>query len=165
MILFKKVLADSDVLVVERLAREIWTEHFEPIIGRAQVEYMLKEFQSAEVISHYLWQGYQYYLVDLDSLTVGYVGLLPKTDEFCLFLSKFYLVAGCRGRGIGQQMMAFVKNFARANGLKKIALNTNKKNVDTIRFYERSGFVIQGSDVPDLGGGFVADDWLMEMVV
>jgi ribosomal protein S18 acetylase RimI-like enzyme len=164
-IVFKEVLNDEAVLVVERLARKIWTEHFSPIIGMPQVEYMLKEWQSALAIKRCLVQGYKYYLIDLDGVSVGYLGVLARPDKGELFLSKFYLLSECRGRGIGRQMMDFVKEFARGNGLKKIALNTNKKNLDTIRFYEKAGFCDRSSDVIDLGHGFVADDWRMEMVI
>ena len=165
MIAFKEVSDDEAVLIVERLARQIWTEHFGPMIGMRQVEYMLKKFQCASVIKQYLMEGCKYYLVDLDGEPVGYAGIWVKADKGELFLSKLYLLSAHRGHGIGRQMMAFVKGMARDNGLKKIILNTNKKNIDTIRFYEKAGFVNKGSEVIDLGGGFVADDWLMEMAI
>ncbi len=165
MIVFKEVLAAFEISAVERLARAIWTEHFSPIIGRHQVEYMLEKFQSAAAIQGYLAEGYKYYLVDFDGTSVGYIGLLAKTHKGELFLSKFYLLSDYRGKGLGRQMMENVKVLAQQNGLKKILLNTNKKNNDTIRFYEKFGFVKLRSDVIELGSGYVADDWLMEMVV
>ena len=165
MIVFKEVLDDGAIMAVEGLAREIWREHFTPIIGEAQVAYMLKEFQSSAAIKRWLAQGYKYYLVDVDGILAGYLGVLAKPEEGTLFLSKIYLLSGYRGRGMGQQMMGFVENMARKNGLKKISLNTNKKNLDTIRFYEKAGFVKRCSDVVDFGGGFVADDWRMEKAV
>jgi GNAT superfamily N-acetyltransferase len=164
-IAYTEVSDDAAIVTVERLAREIWTDHFEPIIGVPQVEYMLKEFQSVAAIRRYLTEGYKYYLVYSDALPVGYMGILSRSDSGELFLSKFYLLQEYRGRGMGRQMMEFIKAFARENGLKKISLNTNKRNLDTIRFYEKAGFVKRCSDVIDIGCGFVADDWLMEMAV
>ena len=37
--------------VVVEIAAEIWTEHFTPIIGSEQVEYMLNKFQSSQAIT------------------------------------------------------------------------------------------------------------------
>jgi GNAT superfamily N-acetyltransferase len=164
-IVFKEVRDDGAIAIVERLARVIWTEHFVPIIGMPQVEYMLKEFQSASAISKYMSQGYAYYWVDLDGVPVGYVAVAGDVDKKELYLSKFYLLSAHRGKGWGRQMMDFVKTLARDGGFKTIALNTNKKNLDTILFYEKAGFLSRRSDVIDLGHGFVADDWRMEMVV
>jgi len=51
------------------LADEIWREHFTPIIGTAQVEYMLAKFQSAErIFADITENGYVYFTV---SDTVG----------------------------------------------------------------------------------------------
>jgi len=42
------------------LAREIWTDHYVPIIGQAQVDYMLDTFQREEAIAAQLAGGYEY---------------------------------------------------------------------------------------------------------
>ena len=47
----KRVLTDNQVDSVVRLAHTIWPEHYSPIIGRDQVEYMLSTYHSAEAIS------------------------------------------------------------------------------------------------------------------
>ena len=38
---FERVRSPEQIAAVTRLAREIWQEHYLPIIGQAQVEYML----------------------------------------------------------------------------------------------------------------------------
>ena len=42
----------ADFEIVADLAKEIWTEHYTPIIGWQQVEYMLEKFQSATEIEN-----------------------------------------------------------------------------------------------------------------
>ncbi len=42
---------------VVNLAREIWTDHYVPIIGREQVDYMLEKFQSEKAIATQLADG------------------------------------------------------------------------------------------------------------
>jgi diphthamide synthase (EF-2-diphthine--ammonia ligase) len=42
------VSGDYLIGIVESLAKEIWIEHYTPIIGRPQVDYMLENFQSSQ---------------------------------------------------------------------------------------------------------------------
>ena len=39
--MFIEVSTEYQIEIVESLAREIWTEHYIPIIGKEQVDYML----------------------------------------------------------------------------------------------------------------------------
>lgn len=46
-----------------------------------------------------------------------------------------------RGLGLGQRMMAFAIEQCRKRGCGLVQLTTDKSRVDTVRFYERLGFV------------------------
>jgi GTP cyclohydrolase I len=46
----EQVLNESKIEIVEKLACEICNEHFVPIIGKAQVDYMLEKFQSKTAV-------------------------------------------------------------------------------------------------------------------
>ena len=50
------------------------------------------------------------------------------------------VATSCRSRGIGEQMMQWAADEARARGCKLIELLTNNARVDAQRFYERLGF-------------------------
>ena len=50
------------VYSVTAVADEIWHEHFVPIIGEEQVDYMLEKFLSPEDLVEQINSGYQYYL-------------------------------------------------------------------------------------------------------
>ena len=58
-----QVKTKEQIAGVEALAFEIWHEHYIPIIGVKQVEYMLKKFQSQEAISEQIEEGCSYYLI------------------------------------------------------------------------------------------------------
>ncbi len=45
------------------LAHEIWYEYYVPLIGRAQVDYMVARFQNAAAMQAQIDQGYEYFLV------------------------------------------------------------------------------------------------------
>ena len=41
----------DQIKAIVEMAKEIWTEHYTPIIGKDQVDYMLDKFQSNDAIS------------------------------------------------------------------------------------------------------------------
>lgn len=157
-----KVSNDNFISVVETLAYSIWREHFTPIIGRPQVEYMLEKFQSkAAILDQIEKQGYLYYLFeDGNGNWTGYCAVVAQPEE--LFLSKLYVTAENRRRGFGRRALEFIETLASDNGLSKITLTVNKNNTGPINAYKKLGFVITDSVVTDIGGGFVMDDYKMQ---
>lgn len=150
----------KDFKTIEDLAREIWEEHYTPIIGAEQVEYMLRNFQSADAVEKQIREGMHYYLVDLGSVPVGYLAFNLKPEE--LFLSKIYVLKEKRGMGLGKASLEFVESKARDLGRNAISLTVNKNNSHSIRAYEKMGFVNLGAIETDIGSGFVMDDYLMK---
>ncbi|NIP28590.1 MAG: GNAT family N-acetyltransferase [Phycisphaerae bacterium] len=154
------VLNESEIEIVENLAYEIWNEHFTPIIGKAQVDYMLEKFQTRKAITEQIQKGFLYYLIRIKNHSIGYMGIHPKQDE--LFLSKIYIRSSERGKGYGGKAIQFLEKFAQEKRLKKITLTVNKNNTDTIKAYEKFGFKNTGPFVQDIGNGFIMDDYGME---
>ncbi|MDO5398541.1 MAG: GNAT family N-acetyltransferase [bacterium] len=142
------------------LASEIWHEHFTSIIGEAQVEYMLEHFQSSAAMQEQVRNdGYSYYCVCDGGEVCGYCAICPHEDY--MYLSKFYMRADFRRKGIGRKMMDFIAGETKKAGLPKIRLNVNKYNF-AIDVYKRLGFSITADEVNDIGNGFVMDDYVME---
>jgi ribosomal protein S18 acetylase RimI-like enzyme len=155
---FKEVIGKEDIIKISRLAREIYFEHFVPLIGVEQVEYMLKKFLSEKSILQQLDSGYRYIMVYKDKELAGFLALKREADK--LFLSKFYLAKKFRGQGISRKMLNEV--IRESNGLKTIYLTVYKDNKGPIGVYENFGFEIVDSAVTDIGSGFVMDDYIME---
>jgi diamine N-acetyltransferase len=161
--MFVPVSTDDQIAMVVALAREIWTEHYTPIIGREQVEYMLDRFQSERAVRDQIGSGFLYFLIEERGRFIGYAAVLPKADE--LFLGKFYLKISHRRKGYGRKAIEYLLSLAKARGLRKITLTVNKSNTNAIHAYERLGFRNLGPVVQDIGGGFVMDDYRMEKAV
>lgn len=145
---------------IETLARHIWTAHYTPIIGPEQVAYMLEKFQSKQAMLAQIGEGYQYYTLRYEEELAGYLSIQPRGEV--LFLSKIYLHAHFRGKGLGRKGLDFVEETARKWGKKSIKLTVNKHNTESIAAYEKCGFRKVESVVMDIGGGFVMDDFVME---
>jgi len=154
----ERVESREQIGEVVALARETWSQHYTPIIGAAQVEYMLEKFQSAEAIT---WQiaseGYEYYWVP----DAGYCALVPDAAKKSVLLSKIYVLEQRRGEGLGRAMVEFAEQRCAELGCRELWLTVNRHNAGSIAFYERMGFRKTNALVTDIGGGFAMDDWRM----
>ena len=160
-----EVQSKEQVAEVARLADITWREHYTPIIGQAQVDYMLEKFQSEEAIADQIAEGYQYYLLTEEGAGKGYLAVVQDKDENSLFLSKIYVLKSARGCGYGRKLLAYAENLCREQGLKTIWLTVNKNNTASIAWYLEMGFSKTGPIVQDIGNGFVMDDYRMEKCI
>ena len=155
------VCGDEAVEAVASLARTTWERHYTPIIGAAQVRYMLEKFQSAAAIRDQISKGYAYYLIVDEGVRAGYFALVPGASDGRMMLSKVYVLAEAQGRGLGRAVIAFAEKRCAEAGCQTLWLTVNKHNVRSIGFYERLGFERESAVVSDIGGGFVMDDYVM----
>ena len=96
--------------LIEKLALTIWHEHYTPLIGEEQVEYMLKNFQNAEVIKQQIIsQEYEYFIAfaknNSTQLAVGYCSVKWGAKEQSIFLSKLYISAQYRKMGFSKKLL------------------------------------------------------------
>jgi len=162
---------DRDAQVVGKLAEQIWTEYYTPIIGAAQVEYMLEHFQSAAAVTRQITsEGYQYWLAEecdegpesgAGTRPIGYCGAFADKDRV-LFLSKLYVLDTCRGQGVARRFLEVLERWGAEKGLDRIQLTVAKPNTASIAAYEKLGFATVGEINTDIGSGFFMDDYVME---
>lgn len=150
----------KDIKDLSILATAIVREHFDPIIGKAQNDYMLARFQSEEAIKQQLDDGYQYYFVMYENQYAGFLAFYPR--DYKMYLSKFYVHKDYRGHHLASKMMNFVCDKTKEAGLDTIFLNVNKHNDDVISIYKHLGFNIVRSEENDIGNGFIMDDYVLE---
>jgi GNAT superfamily N-acetyltransferase len=161
MIEMHAVESPADIAVVAALAHDIWRQHYVPIIGLAQTDYMVAKFQSAAAIARQMTEGYRYYLARKDGVDVGYFALVPDFRESRALLSKLYVRPEQQGAGIGKAIIAFVEAQCAALGIQELWLTVNRNNTGSIAFYKRTGFTVAETLVQDIGNGFVMDDYKM----
>lgn len=149
----------QDYLQIEALADTIWREHYIPIVGKPQIDYMLEKFQSAKAIEKQIETSYEYFTIFYDETPVGYISIKRETDA--LFLSKIYILSHYRGKKIGKTAMQFIEGKAKAYQLESIRLTVNIHNTNSIKAYEKLGFKTIGAIVADIGNGFIMDDYEM----
>lgn len=165
MIQLEKVETSAEIEEVARLADEIWSEHYTPIIGKEQVDYMIGKYQSAKAINQQIKEGMDYTLFSSDTIYCGYCAVNYDYEPGIGFLSKIYVHKNFRRKGIGKKAVNCIIEEGRNLNLKSIRLTVNKYNEKSIRAYEKIGFKNIKSIVTDIGHGFVMDDYLMELTL
>jgi GNAT superfamily N-acetyltransferase len=153
-------LLEKSISQLANFAAPIWHEHYEPIIGSEQVDYMLEQFQSTKAIQDQIREGYQYFEVKKDEQLIGYFAI-QKREKNSLFISKFYLAKVSRGSGAGKQMLSFIETFAIESGCKSLDLTVNKHN-PAFEIYLKLGFVKYDEVEFDIGQGYIMDDYVMK---
>ncbi|MCU0868127.1 MAG: GNAT family N-acetyltransferase [Burkholderiales bacterium] len=156
-------LREIDIHRLARLAREIWLEHYAPILSIEQIDYMLTQRYDPEVIRDQLGKpGIWWDAMILNGTPIGFAASETGEDPGRMKLDKLYVKTSMQGRGLGHRLLTHVENRARALGLHTLWLQVNRHNTTGIAFYERAGFRTEAEAKFDIGGGFVMDDFLME---
>lgn len=151
---------------LSRLAHIIWHEHYVPIIGAAQVDYMLAGGYSVEALAQAVAEDTQFTLAEVDGIDRGYTGLSPDRDDPAIaWLDKLYVHADARGTGLGRTLVQHTAEQARQLGADTLWLRVNRDNAQSIAAYQKLGFVIDRADIKDIGNGYVMDDYLMRAPV
>lgn len=164
-IAFDAVRTADDRQRLAALADEIWHEYWPALIGEAQTDYMVEQFQSLEAIERDVAEhAYEYWFLRTaeDGRTVGYTGgrVEPETNRF--FISKIYLLKEHRGEGLCSATIRFYERLARERGLDALYLTVNKRNEMAIRAYKAKGFEVIDAAETDIGDGYIMDDYIME---
>ncbi|NCC47432.1 MAG: GNAT family N-acetyltransferase [Clostridia bacterium] len=159
----KPVLIWQDAVILSRLARQIWLEHYTPIIGRDQVDYMTGKFQSAAAIWRDIQSGgMEYDLIVCGNQPAGYMAVRVDSHKKSMFLSKLYVERARRGQGIGRWAFGQLVDRARKASCSTIWLTVNRYNSGSIAAYQKLGFHIMEAICTDIGQGYVMDDFRME---
>lgn len=156
----------TDFAALQSLAQTIWREYYPAIIGAAQVEYMLAKMYAPAVLAEDARRGVHFARIEDETVPGTVFGFLgcEVSGEVCK-LHKLYVLASARGRGVGQRALAYVEAYAREHGATRVRLNVNKHNITAQRAYERGGYTRARSEVIDIGGGYVMDDFVYEKLL
>ena len=94
--------------------------------------------------------GYRCWVAEADGEVVGYAGgevdtarrniEIQQAGERYFELEELYVCPACRGRGVGQLLLARVEEDARREGLAQLMLNAaNRDHAPLLCFYLREG--------------------------
>ena len=154
-----KPAGEADLVTIAALAERIWWQAYPPIIGAAQVHYMLGRGYALPALRDALQEGTRFALMRLGGCPLGFSAWRPLDGEG--FIDKLYLLPALHGRGLGQWLIEATCRQIAVAGHDAAWLRVNRHNRAAIRAYRRAGFTIDASDCLSIGGGFVMDDYIM----
>lgn len=59
-------------------------------------------------------------------------------------IGDFIVDKDYRNKGIGKQMLEYIKDYSKGRNVKKLWLWTQEELTDAIKFYENNGFIMEG---------------------
>ncbi len=149
----------DDLPRIAALADFIWWRCYPPIIGSAQVHYMLGRGYALPALREAQQNGTRFSLLRVAGRSIGFSAWRHEPDT--AFLDKLYLHPGFHGKGLGRWLIEASCRQMANEGVDRVRLRVNRYNHPAIRAYERAGFRVSGKDCQPIGGGFVMDDYLM----
>jgi RimJ/RimL family protein N-acetyltransferase len=161
--LFELVKVEGENLeTIAKLAHRIWNIHYPPIVGQAQVDYMLERFYNLDSLQKQQAEGHLFYLIESDTTPIGFISISEK-EEDNYFIHKFYIDNAIQGKGFGAQTFEKIKQLINTNkSAKTIQLTVNRQNYKAINFYFKIGFKIKEVADFDIDNGYQMNDFIME---
>lgn len=160
-----KTATIADIPTIREITMQVWPQTYVPIVGDAQVAYMLGRFYNPEALEKQM-------IEDQHRFTVGYDGDKPvafaswgEVEPGVCKLHKLYISTDVQGRGFGRAMVDRVVDDVRELGAGKLRLNVNIYNSPAIGFYEKYGFKKAYDEDIDIGNGFFMNDFVYELGV
>ncbi len=145
---------------IAALARKIWNVHYPPIVGQAQVDYMLERFYDLDSLRKQLDEGQTFYLIGNGDKHVGFIAVSRKGPHN-FFIHKFYIDTDEQGKGLGKLVFDQILRLFESQP-PVIQLTVNRQNHKAINFYFKIGFRIKEVADFDIGNGYLMNDFVME---
>jgi diamine N-acetyltransferase len=164
-----KPAAEDEAMLIARLSRQTFIDAFGVFNTPADMALFLNtQFSVDSIVAETRQPQFQFYLAWVNDEAVGYLKLIPylsghpeiALSKPAIEISRIYIESSVIGKGLGQQLMNFSIEKARAGNFAIICLGVWEKNEKAIRFYQRNGFEQVGKHSFLLGTD-LQTDWLM----
>ena len=152
----------NDIATIRDIATITWPDAYGTYISMAQLNYMLDMMYSDDSLLDQMNKGHQFYIAELDGEAIGFASVSKEANNACK-LNKLYVLPTSQKTGAGKALLFKTIDFATSVAANCLYLQVNKQN-NAQHFYSKHGFTIREAAVLDIGGGFVMDDYIMELV-
>lgn len=160
MIVVKKVGAEA-IPLIKNLANIIWPATYSELITPQQVDYMMELSYSASSLQKQMSKGQQFIMAFDDEKPVAFASYAVKENHPSVYkLHKIYILPNQQGKGIGKQLISYIKHDI--DPVTSLQLNVNRNN-KALQFYQKIGFKIIAEEDIDIGNEFYMNDYVMEL--
>ena len=131
---------DADAEGFIRLIGDCWSEYPGCILD---VDGELPELRA--LATYFAEAGGALWAAEQDGRVIGMAATRPMGQEAAFEICKVYVVKEARGTGLAHHLLDAVEAHARAAGAERLVLWSDTRFATAHRFYEKRGFVRQGS--------------------
>ncbi len=157
------VATKEQLSIVKNLAYKIWPNAYETILSKAQLDYMLEMIYSIDSLEKQFDKGHIFLLIEDGQNFIGFASYeLNCNNSNKTKLQKLYVLPEIQGKGIGKQVIDYIKEKVVLSNNLALFLNVNKFN-KAKDFYQKYGFQIIKEEVIDIGNNYIMDDYVMEI--
>lgn len=128
-----------DLLGVQKVATRSWYDTYRDTISTSSIQQFLERAYSLSNLEHRL-QNTHLYVVEQDSLIVGFANFSRVDESGFATLIAIYLLPENQGQGLGKKLIkCAIQDLLPIKG---IHLEVSTKNEQAIHFYRRLGFEV-----------------------
>ena len=155
------VATNSQLEIIQDLAKAIWPDAYGAILSQEQLEYMMEMMYSLNSLENQLKNNIVFLLAKEDNDFIGFASYeLNFQNSNKTKIHKLYILPTIQGKGVGKNLILHIQEIAKKNSNAALILNVNKYN-KAKDFYLHNQFEIADSLVVDIGNGYVMDDFVM----
>jgi GNAT superfamily N-acetyltransferase len=159
------VAAESQLGIIQNLAKAIWPDAYGAILSQEQLDYMMNMMYSDNSLSNQLRNKYVFLLAKIDTDFIGFASYELNYDKSNYTkIHKLYVLPEIQGQGVGKELIYYIQEIAIKNSNSGLILNVNKQN-KAKDFYLKNEFKIEESVIVDIGNDYVMDDYIMKKYI
>jgi diamine N-acetyltransferase len=155
----------SHIPLIRNLTMQVWPQTYIPIVGEAQVNFMLGRFYTPEALQNQMTDMQHRFIVGYnDGVAVAFASY-SEMEPAVYKLHKLYIVTTMQRKGIGKGMVDYIVASVKGLGGTALRLNVNIHNHTAMSFYKRYGFYHLRNEDIDIGSGYYMNDHVLQMDV
>lgn len=152
----------DDIPYIQHIAHVTWPLVYGPIVGEAQLAYMLNLIYSTSSLERQMEDGSTFLLAKELNEPIAFAAYFLKSQNIYK-LDKLYALPNQQGKGLGKMLISYIIEKIRPLGATALHLNVNRWNTKAQSFYEHLNFkIIEQQDIP-IGEGYFMNDYVMEL--
>jgi N-acetylglutamate synthase-like GNAT family acetyltransferase len=107
-------------------------------------------------------KGHQFYIAEQHNNPIGFASVSKEEEKSCK-LNKLYVLPTAQKTGAGKALLQKSIDYAISHTASCLYLQVNKQN-NAQHFYSKHGFTVREASILEIGGGYIMDDYIMELV-
>ncbi|MEK0413756.1 MAG: hypothetical protein RL070_1244 [Bacteroidota bacterium] len=152
----------NDIATIREIANITWPVAYGSYISKAQLDYMLDMMYSDKSLLEQINKGHQFYIAEQHNNPIGFASVSKEEENSCK-LNKLYVLPTAQKTGAGKALLQKSIDYAISHVASCLYLQVNKQNTAQ-HFYSKHGFTIREASILEIGGGYIMDDYIMELV-